>query len=93
MLVASAVSAVVAGPALGYAGPAPDPVFQAEKCYGVNAVGKNDCSTRGSSCAGEAKTARDDNSWIYVPRGTCEKIEGGSIAPKKAGARRSPPLG
>jgi uncharacterized membrane protein len=84
-LVISAVAATVALPLLAHAGPAPTPTFKAEKCYGVNAKGKNDCASTGNhSCAGLAKQANDPNSWIYVPTGTCEKIEGGSLSPKKA---------
>ncbi len=83
LLVASAVATTVAASAAGIAGPAPDPIFKAEKCYGVNAAGKNDCSTRGHSCAGDSKIANDPHSWIYVPVGTCSKIEGGSTMPKQ----------
>src|SRR5215469_17896760 len=76
-LVASAISATAAMPMLAKAGPAPTPGFQAEKCYGINAAGKNDCaSANNHSCAGEAKRASDPKSWIYVPVGTCSKIEG-----------------
>jgi uncharacterized membrane protein len=85
LLIASAIGATMALPMLAKAGPAPAPSFQAEKCYGVNAAAKNDCAATGShSCAGEAKRAHDPNSWIYVPTGTCQKIEGGSLTPKKA---------
>ena len=82
-LVAAAVAAVIAAPAPAGAGPAPDPIYQAEKCFGISVAGKNDCSTRGHSCAGDATRDRDPNSWIYVPVGTCTKIEGGSTIPKK----------
>ena len=82
LLVASAVGATVAMAVGASAGPAPDPTYKAEKCYGVNVAGKNDCGTRGHSCAGESKTAKDPNSWIYVPVGTCTKIEGGTTTPK-----------
>jgi uncharacterized membrane protein len=82
-LVAAAVAASVALPMLAKAGPAPAPSFKAEKCYGINAAGKNDCAASNShSCAGEAKQASDPKSWIYVPVGTCGKIQGGSTAPK-----------
>ena len=82
-LIASAVAATVALPMLANAGPAPSPTFQAEKCFGVNAAGKNDCASSNShSCAGEAKQASDPKSWIYVPTGTCSKIQGGSLTPK-----------
>jgi uncharacterized membrane protein len=80
MLVASAVAATVVGVAM-----AADTGAKAEKCYGVNAAGKNDCSAQGvHGCAGESKVARDPKSWIYVPVGTCTKIEGGSTTPKGA---------
>ncbi len=83
LLVASAVAATVALPLLANAGPAPAPSFTAEKCYGINSAGKNDCAASNShSCAGEAKTAMDPKSWIYVPTGTCQKIQGGSLTPK-----------
>ena len=83
LLVASAVAATVALPLLANAGPAPMPSFQAEKCYGVNAKGMNDCAASNShSCAGEAKRASDPKSWIYVPVGTCSKLQGGSSTPK-----------
>ena len=83
LLIASAVAATVALPLLANAGPAPAPTFQAEKCYGINAAGGNDCAATGShSCAGEAKRAHDPKSWIFVPTGTCKKIDGGSLTPK-----------
>jgi len=82
-LIASAVAAAVALPLLAQAAPTPAPAPQLEKCYGVNAAGKNDCAAEGAhSCAGEAETANDPKSWIYVPAGTCEKIQGGSLTPK-----------
>jgi len=82
-LVASAVAATVAAAASGDAGPSAGPAFKAEKCYGVGAAGKNDCSSAGAhSCVGESKIAKDPKSWIYVPVGTCGKIEGGSTTPK-----------
>ena len=84
-LIASAIGATAALPMLAKAGPAPTPSFQAEKCYGINAAGKNDCAASNShSCAGEAKRASDPASWIYVPTGTCQKIQGGSTSAKKA---------
>jgi uncharacterized membrane protein len=84
MLAASAVAAAVALPMVANAaGPAPQPNYAFEKCYGINAATKNDCAATGNhSCAGEAKVANDPKSWIYVPVGTCAKIQGGSTAPK-----------
>ena len=49
-----------------------------EKCYGVAKAGKNDCQTNTSACAGSSKTDNQKDAWIYVPKGTCSKIVGGS---------------
>jgi uncharacterized membrane protein len=83
LLIASAITATAALPLIARASPAPVPSFQAEKCYGINVAGGNDCAASNShSCAGEAKRASDPKSWIYVPVGTCSKIVGGSTSPK-----------
>jgi uncharacterized membrane protein len=55
-----------------------------EKCAGVVKAGKNDCGTSKSSCAGTSKVDGDKEAWIYVPKGTCEKIVGGSAVAAKA---------
>src|SRR5262245_52453598 len=74
VLAASAFGALVALPLIASAAPAPTPTFQAEKCYGINAAGKNDCAATGSnSCAGQGKQAMDPKGWVYVPVGTCSK--------------------
>lgn len=51
-----------------------------EKCYGVNAAGKNDCATATSSCAGTAKHDDQSDAFIMVPAGTCAKIAGGNLS-------------
>ena len=48
-----------------------------EKCYGVNAVAKNDCAEGAHSCAGQATMARDPKSYVLLPMGDCEKLAGG----------------
>jgi uncharacterized membrane protein len=53
-----------------------------EKCYGVAKAGKNDCAAKGHSCAGQSKTDGDGKEWVKVPKGTCERIVGGSTSPK-----------
>ncbi|EXI80390.1 MAG: putative integral membrane protein [Candidatus Accumulibacter sp. BA-94] len=50
-----------------------------EKCAGIVKAGKNDCGTSKSSCAGTAKVDRDPEAWVYLPKGTCEKIAGGTV--------------
>lgn len=54
-----------------------------EKCAGVVKAGKNDCGTSKHSCAGQAAKDGDGDEWVYVPTGTCEKIVGGKLVPKK----------
>lgn len=49
------------------------------RCYGINAVGRNDCAAGAHSCAGQATIARDPNSFVLLPAGDCEKIAGGSL--------------
>ena len=53
----------------------------AEKCYGIVKAGKNDCQTNAHACAGQASKDGQGDSWIYVPKGSCEKIVGGSLKP------------
>jgi uncharacterized membrane protein len=52
-----------------------------EKCYGINAVGKNDCAAGAHSCAGQATKAADPKSFVLVPKGVCAKIQGGHTEP------------
>ena len=49
-----------------------------EKCYGINAVARNDCAEGAHSCAGQATKARDTKSFVLLPAGDCGKIAGGS---------------
>ena len=52
-----------------------------EKCAGIAKQGKNDCGALDGShkCAGQAKSDLLDHEWVYVPKGTCEKIVGGMV--------------
>lgn len=56
---------------------------QNEKCYGIVKSGKNDCQTAVSACAGTAKKDSQKDAWIYLPKGTCEKIVGASLTSGK----------
>lgn len=75
-------SVAATGLALAQSGPAAQPSFKFEKCYGVVKASKNDCQTASSSCAGTAKRDAQPDSWVYVPSGTCDKLVGGSTTPK-----------
>lgn len=50
-----------------------------EKCAGIAKAGMNDCGTSKHSCAGKAKVSGDPEEWVYVAKGTCNKIVGGSL--------------
>jgi uncharacterized membrane protein len=50
-----------------------------EKCFGVARGGKNDCATSTSSCSGSAKKDGQKDAWVYVPKGSCQKLNGGSL--------------
>ncbi|TMH61820.1 MAG: DUF2282 domain-containing protein [Betaproteobacteria bacterium] len=50
-----------------------------QKCYGINAVAKNDCAEGAHSCAGQATKARDSQSFVLLPAGDCAKIQGGKL--------------
>jgi len=75
-------SAIAAGLLLASSNPALAGKKDVEKCYGVAKAGKNDCAIKslGTSCAGSANADSIADAWIYVPKGTCEKIVGGSTS-------------
>lgn len=50
-----------------------------EKCAGIIKAGLNDCPTSQHACAGLAYEDNDPEEFIFVPKGTCEKIAGASI--------------
>jgi uncharacterized membrane protein len=52
-----------------------------QKCYGINAVAKNDCAEGAHSCAGQSTQARDPKSFVLLPAGDCTKIQGGKLTP------------
>lgn len=78
-VVSSAIAGVLSLSMLGASTEALAQQKEKEKCYGVAAAGKNDCQTATSSCAGTATEDRQANAWIYVPKGTCDKIAGGTV--------------
>jgi uncharacterized membrane protein len=82
-VITAAMVGVLSLGALASAASAAPLVFCAEqeKCYGVTKAGKNDCSTATSACAGTAKQDFQKDAWIHVPKGSCEKIAGGTLKP------------
>ena len=77
-------SAVAAGVMMAASGDVFAGKKKMEKCYGIVKAGKNDCAVKslGTSCAGSATKDSIGDAWILVPKGTCDKIVGGSIEPK-----------
>ena len=74
-LLATAVAAAVGATFAA----APASAAKMEKCYGVVKAGKNDCQTNTSSCAGSATADGQKDAWLMVPKGTCERLVGGSL--------------
>ncbi len=73
LLVATAVAAVIGtGISINALAKAPE----MEKCAGIVKAGKNDCGSGKSGCAGQVMVDRSPEGWIYLPKGTCEKIVG-----------------
>jgi uncharacterized membrane protein len=54
-----------------------------EKCYGVAKAGKNDCAGGAHACAGQGTKDKSAKEFIKLPKGTCERIVGGSLTPGK----------
>jgi len=87
MTTKTALLAAAIGGLVAFAGPA----FSAddakggatEKCYGVSKAGKNDCATAAHSCQGESKKDGDAKEWVKLPKGTCERIVGGTTSAAK----------
>ncbi|HLB56902.1 MAG TPA: DUF2282 domain-containing protein [Coxiellaceae bacterium] len=60
------------------------PKCPVEKCYGIVKKAKNDCGTPKHACAAQAKYNGDPNDWIFVMKGNCNSIVGGSLTPPNA---------
>ena len=77
-LIAAAVGSLLS---LGIAqqASAADDAGAKEKCFGIAKAGKNDCAASAHSCAGQSKQDASAKEWLYVPKGTCERIAGGSL--------------
>jgi len=54
-----------------------------EKCAGRILAGLNDCPTSMHACAGLADEDGDEEEFIFMPKGSCEKIVGTHIIKDK----------
>lgn len=75
-VIATAVAGLIS---LGASGTALAAAEKMEKCAGIVKAGKNDCQTASSACAGTAAKDGQKDAWIYLPKGSCEKIVGGQV--------------
>lgn len=50
-----------------------------EKCAGIVKATKNDCATSKNACHSHVETDKDPEAWIYLPKGSCERIAGAHI--------------
>lgn len=80
-LLALAAAGSIASSAL--AQPMPTPAGDMEKCYGIVKAGMNDCATATQSCASSATKNAQPDAFIFLPKGDCIKIVGGSLTRPK----------
>jgi uncharacterized membrane protein len=84
----TAILAAAIGGLVAFAGPTAFAADEAkaeaatEKCYGVAKAGKNNCAAHQHSCEGLSKKDGDPKEWVTVPKGTCERLVGGSLTAK-----------
>ena len=58
------------------------PQMEMEKCFGVAKAGKNDCAGAAHACAGQSKADNNGKEFLSLPKGTCERLVGGSLTSK-----------
>jgi len=76
-LVATAVATLLSAAAV--TAQAADPNADKEQCAGVIRAGQNDCATSTNQCHSHVTVDNDPEAWIYLPKGTCQKISGARI--------------
>ena len=67
----------VAGAATGGVAMAAD--GDKEQCAGIIKAGKNDCATTTNACHGHVEKDSSPEAWIYLPKGTCERLAGARV--------------
>ena len=50
-----------------------------EQCAGIIKAGKNDCATSKNQCHGHVESDAAPEAWIYLPKGTCERLAGARV--------------
>ena len=83
MLVSAAISGVLALGVVGAANASEEEKAAAkpeiERCAGIVKAGMNECGTSEHACAGMSKEDYSPEDWIVLPKGTCDKIAGGTL--------------
>lgn len=51
-----------------------------EKCAGIIKASRNDCATSKNACHSHVTTDSDPEAWIYLPKGTCERLVGAHLS-------------
>ena len=74
-----AIAGVIAAGSLVLAQVADAAESDKEQCAGVIRAGQNDCATSHNACHSHVETDSDPEAWIYLPKGTCEKIAGARV--------------
>ena len=78
LLIRTAMTALIATGSLGSMVALADN-HDREQCAGVIKAGKNDCATSTNACHGHVTVDSSPEAWIYVPKGTCERIVGARV--------------
>jgi len=78
-LLRSTIAGVIALGVVSIAAPASAADKDMEQCAGVIKAGKNDCATSANACHSHVTTDSHPEAWIYVPKGTCERIVGAHV--------------
>jgi uncharacterized membrane protein len=54
-----------------------------EQCAGIIKAGKNDCATSSNACHGHVAKDGTAEAWIYLPKGTCDRLAGARVVKVK----------
>jgi uncharacterized membrane protein len=54
-----------------------------EQCAGIIKAGKNDCATSKNQCHGHVTADAVPEAWIYLPKGTCDRLAGARVVKVK----------
>jgi uncharacterized membrane protein len=83
LILKAAITGVLACSGLVVAGTALAANDGKEQCAGIAKAGQNDCATSTNACHGHATADQTAEAWIYLPKGTCDRIAGGRVVKVK----------